>query len=74
MKKDLRTESELIETLRRLVQSEGSQEAAARSLKVPGALISYVLNGQRGISETLATAMGFKIVNVRTFQPITEDK
>lgn len=52
----------MVMALRRLVDSHGSQDAAAAALKVSPQFLCDVLAGRRGITSRLADAMGYQRV------------
>ena len=57
-----------MEALQRKIDLLGNQSAVAKDLGIPRQHISDLLNGKRGISESVAKALGFKRLTV--FEPI----
>ncbi|HEY6848436.1 MAG TPA: hypothetical protein VI320_19845 [Terracidiphilus sp.] len=60
-----------LEALRRKGELLGYQSAVAKELGTPRQHISNLLNGKRGIAESLANALGFKKLTV--FEPIARE-
>lgn len=73
--RDVKTESEMIDYLRRLCQAK-SQKEIAQDFGCSDSYISSLLSGKSVISQGLASKMGYRMYTniVRTFELITEDK
>jgi hypothetical protein len=55
------TDADLRERLKRAIDANGLR-STARSLSLSPTFISQVMKGERGVSETLALALGFELI------------
>jgi plasmid maintenance system antidote protein VapI len=56
-----------LDALRQMVAASGNHSAVAKELGIPRQHMADLLNGKRGISESLANSLGFKRLIV--FEP-----
>lgn len=59
------TPDELMTKLRQLIAEHGSQSAVAKKLDMTQSHLSDILSGKRNLSESVASAMGYKLVYVK---------
>lgn len=59
-----KTEQEIVEVLRQRIDELGSRHALARELSISYPYLSDILSGNRGVSESVANALGYTIKKV----------
>jgi len=58
------TKAEFLDVLRKACADAGSQAAWAELHNIPPSLVSEVLNGKRGVTETIMAPLNFEFVGV----------